>query len=48
MIAKKRIPLSWQRSRFDDFIRPSKGGVFKAERVLEEIAPLLTGSVHAL
>lgn len=49
MIAKM-IPFSWQRSVFDetDFYTPLQRWGFKAKRVFEQIAPVLTGSIHNL
>lgn len=48
MIAEM-IQFSWQRSVFDEtyFIHSSNGGGFKAKRVFEQIAPVLTG-IHPL
>lgn len=54
------IPFSWQRSVFDEtdffFIRlfqrwgfkAGKGGKKKERGVFEQIAPVLTGSIHTL
>lgn len=52
MIAKM-IQFSWQRSVFDetDFIHSSRGGLLnqkKKKRVFEQIASVLTGSIHTL
>lgn len=50
MIAKM-IQFSWQRSVFDetDFYSPFQRWGFKEKkRVFEQIAPVLTGSIHTL